>query len=159
MNIELINKTKNKLPLSELKNLAEFFAKKYRLSFSSLAVVFVGEQRIKTLNHQYRGQDTPTDVLSFSPANFPDAAAELIICPLRVFRHQDYREVFLDYPELFSSRLNATLKKKLDHYLLCFVLVHGLLHLVGYNDEKEKDRLEMVAEGRKFLANKDFLIN
>jgi len=48
--------------------------------------------------------------------------------------------------------------KKLQKYLLFFALVHGLLHLAGYDDKKEIDRLEMVRLGQKFLEKLGFLI-
>ena len=148
MNVELINKTKKNIPTKELQNLSEIFVKKYHLSFSSLAIVFVGEKRIKTLNREYRQKDQATDILSFSPANFPGAGAELILCPEKIFHCQNYKEVL---PELMAKP-----KNKLKKYLLLFVLTHGLLHLAGFNDEKEKDRLEMVELGKKFLEKNGF---
>lgn len=148
MNIEIINKTKGKIAIKELQNLAEIFAKKHHLPFSSLAIVLVGETRIRTLNREYRGKDQATDVLSFSAADFPGAGAELILCPKRIFRCQNYREVL---PDLMNRP-----KNKLKKYLLFFVLTHGLLHLAGYDDEKEQSRLLMVDLGRKFLAKNGF---
>ena len=148
MNIEIINKTKGKIAIKELQNLAEIFAKKHHLPFSSLAIVLVGETRIRTLNREYRQKDQATDILSFSPANFPGAGAELILCSERIFRCQNYREVLPD--------LMAKPKNKLKKYLLFFVLTHGLLHLAGYDDEKEQDRLLMVDLGRKFLVKNGF---
>jgi probable rRNA maturation factor len=156
MNIELINKTKFQLPKKELENISALFLKKNLISCSSLALVFVGEARIKTLNLKYRQKNQATDILSFSAANFPGAGAELILCPKRIARYLDYREVFLDCPEYFSRRLTLVKKKKLQKYLLFFVVIHGLLHLIGLNDEKENDRQEMVALGRKFLADHGF---
>lgn len=148
MNIEIVNKTKGKIASRELQNLSEIFVKKYHLSFSSLAIVLVGEKRIRTLNCEYRKKDQATDILSFSPANFPGAGAELILCPEKIFHCQNYKEVL---PELMAKP-----KNKLKKYLLLFVLTHGLLHLAGYNDEKEKDRLEMVELGKKFLEKNGF---
>jgi ssRNA-specific RNase YbeY (16S rRNA maturation enzyme) len=37
-------------------------------------------------------------------------------------------------------------------YLFYFILVHGLLHLLGYNDISEKGRLKMLRMGKKFLT-------
>ncbi len=158
MNIDIINKTKQKIRAREMAELAAIFAKKYRLKFSSLAVVFVGRQRIHSLNRLYRRQDRPTDVLSFSPADFPEAVAELILCPAVIYRTRNYREVFPNAPELFANNLSAAKKKKLTEYLLFFVLVHGLLHLAGHDDSQESDRLQMLALGQKFLADQGFLI-
>jgi ssRNA-specific RNase YbeY (16S rRNA maturation enzyme) len=36
-------------------------------------------------------------------------------------------------------------------YLLYFLLIHGLLHLAGYNDEIEKERLAIIALGEKIM--------
>lgn len=159
MNIEIINRTKEKTANKKIESLVLAFSKKYHFNFDSLAVVFVGEQRIKSLNRDYRGHDLATDVLSFSPADFPGAGGELIICLSRVFRYRDYQAVFPEKPEWFVKNLKDSSKKKLKEYLLYFVLVHGLLHLVGFNDEREIDRLKMVDLGEKFLHSQGFLLS
>ncbi len=82
-----------------------------------LAVEFVDEDRIRQLNHEFRGRDEPTDVLSFGvdeggPAAGPRELGDIVICPEHT---EDLREA----------------------------IVHGALHLSGM--DHETDEGEMLA--------------
>jgi len=44
------------------------------------------------------------------------------------------------------------------NYIFNFLFVHGLLHLLAYNDEKEKDRLQMLDLGKKFLEKAEKML-
>jgi probable rRNA maturation factor len=82
-----------------------------------LAVAFVDEEEIRTLNREHRGRDEPTDVLSFpideaGPAAGPRELGDVVIC----------RSQTADLAE---------------------AVVHGVLHLCGY--DHETDRGEMLA--------------
>jgi len=49
--------------------------------------------------------------------------------------------------------------KKNQQYLFYFLLVHGLLHLVGYNDSSKRERHEMLYQGKKFLSRQGYEID
>ena len=97
---------------------------------SSLAVVFVGPRKMRSLNHRYRGMDYATDVLSFryrresqEGTNF---LGEVVIAP-EVARAQALR---------WGRAPERELRK---------LLLHGILHLLGYDhetDHGEMNRLE-----------------
>lgn len=89
-----------------------------------LAVVLVDEEEIRRLNHEHRGLDRPTDVLSFpvdelGPASGPRELGDVAICP----------EQTADLTE---------------------AVVHGVLHLCGY--DHETDDGQMLALQRRVLA-------
>ena len=88
----------------------------------NISVAFVSPEEIHKLNKKYRKKDKPTDVLSFEKvSDFRDECAEIIICPAVV--RENAKE----------SRLS--LKKELAK-----ILIHGVLHALGYDHEKsEKD--------------------
>ncbi len=86
----------------------------------NISVAFVGAEEMRRLNKKYRKQDKPTDVLSFQKvSDFKDEYAEVVICPFVV------RENAKD------SKLS--LKKELAK-----MLIHGILHMLGYDHEKSK---------------------
>ncbi len=98
------------------------------LSRTELSVVFVNSERMRRLNALYRGVDRATDVLSFplsdeSPAvesgkqcDRPVPLGDIVICvPKALLQAKEYRLSFHEE----TRRL----------------LVHGLLHLVGYDHE------------------------
>ena len=71
---------------------------------------------MKSLNGQYRKKPRPTDVLSFAGAD-PGSFGELIFCP-QVLEKQ------------------AIDNKHAYKWELAYMLVHGVLHLLGYDHEK-----------------------
>ncbi|MCB0386930.1 MAG: rRNA maturation RNase YbeY [Bdellovibrionales bacterium] len=83
-----------------------------------LVVVFVDEAQARSLNRQYRKKDYATDVLSFESQE-PESFGELVLC-LDVVRRQarDHR---------------LSVKEELSYLLL-----HGLLHLLGFDHEKDQ---------------------
>lgn len=94
--------------------------KKKVLSHASphLVVVFVGDQEIRNLNKQYRHKDSVTDILSFSSFD-PGVLGELVVAP-SVVRRQ-------------AREHGLTFEKELGYMLL-----HGVLHLLGFDHEKSQ---------------------
>lgn len=85
-----------------------------------LSIVFADSETIRELNLQYRGKNAPTDVLSFamSGGGWPETAVTLLgdvmICP--------------EIVRLNALELGLSFEEE-----LVFVLVHGILHLFGYD--------------------------
>jgi probable rRNA maturation factor len=108
---------------------------------AALSIVFVGKPAIRSLNSRYRQKDYATDVLSFSYEGemleeLP-FLGEVLIAP----------EIALAQAVRFNSRLEKELRK---------LLVHGILHLLGYDHEKDKgemNRIQAKLLRRKILAD------
>jgi probable rRNA maturation factor len=102
-----------------------------RAAGAELGVRVVGAAESRRLNARYRGRDMPTNVLSFPPAPLPAAArralrplGDLVICA-RVLRGE--------------ARAQAkTLRAHWAH-----LVVHGSLHLIGYDHERDRDARRM----------------
>jgi probable rRNA maturation factor len=95
-----------------------------------LGVCTVGAPESARLNARYRGRDRPTNVLSFGlpaaahGAPGPAPLGELVICP-RVLRAE-------------ARTQEKTLRAHWAH-----LVVHGALHLAGYDHEKQADARRM----------------
>ncbi|MDR0306577.1 MAG: rRNA maturation RNase YbeY [Chitinispirillales bacterium] len=89
----------------------------------STVLILCSDYFIRKLNRQYRGKDKPTDVLSFEFSD-QDLLGEIYISLQRA--KTQARSYGLTYDE--------ELKR---------LLVHGLLHLMGYDHIKSKDRAVM----------------
>jgi len=127
MLIEINNSTKEKINLNRTKLITEFFVKKYKIK-KDISIAVIGDQKMKEINNIYRGFNKTTDVLSFEELN------EVIINIKQIKRQaKEFKRMIRDEFE--------------------FILVHGLLHLVGFDDYQEKDRLKMVSLGEKFLSD------
>jgi rRNA maturation RNase YbeY len=97
-----------------------------------LSLSFVGDSKMAELNAHYRGKDRPTDVLSFPailPSDYPELASDHGGYPLGDI------VISLDTAAQQSRRYGWTLGEELAR-----LLVHGLLHLLGYDHEKVPPR-------------------
>jgi rRNA maturation RNase YbeY len=91
----------------------QILGKRYELSFA-----FIDKKEIKELNKKYRGKNEPTDILSFP---YSKNSGEILIC--KKIANKKFKENRLLLP---SYLLLAT------DYLL-FLVIHGCLHLKGFN--------------------------
>lgn len=93
----------------------EILGKAYELSFA-----FIKVDEMQKLNKEYRGKDYPTDILSFP---LSDTSGEILIC----------KEVAKEKSKDFDMSP--------EDYLV-FLIIHGLLHLKGYDHGEEMESLE-----------------
>jgi len=139
------NTTKQKINTRQLHKLAELFLKVYKKPSALVSLAIVGPARMRQLNKTYRNIDKTTDVLSFS-SSVDKYLGEVIININESQKISKYREMLLELGVDLGHNQTAT-----RNYIFNFLFVHGLLHLIGYNDENEKDRLQMLGLGKKFL--------
>jgi probable rRNA maturation factor len=104
---------------------------------AEISIRIVDKLESQTLNHQYRGIDKPTNVLSF-PAEFPEGVdipflGDIVICAPIV--------------ELEAQAQNKTLEAHWAH-----MLIHGALHLLGYDHIDDDEAEIMEALEIKYLA-------
>lgn len=152
--IEIVNTTRQHISKKKIITISEAFLHAFKKSKVDVSIAIVGDKKIKKLNHQYRGHNKPTDVLSFSGAEWEgNLLGEVIINPQEIKRLSKYKEILefigFSYP---PKNLKIT-----ETYLFYFILVHGLLHLIGYDDDIETDRQEMLKLGQKFLSKHDII--
>jgi probable rRNA maturation factor len=102
--------------------------------------IFTDNRHIQQLNAQYREKDTPTDVLAFSFAEGESAA----------FRETIFGDIYIsvEMAKKNASEYGQTLTEEVR-----LLFVHGLLHLLGYNDETEENRKVMKSKEQQYLEN------
>jgi probable rRNA maturation factor len=91
-----------------------------------VALVLTGDVPVRRLNARYRGQDKPTDVLSFPGPGGEAGLGDIVIS--------------LDTAARNAPRFGRTLRQELD-----VLALHGFLHVLGYDHEADDgtmDRLE-----------------
>jgi probable rRNA maturation factor len=109
---------------------------------AELAVMLTDDAGIRTLNGNWRGIDKPTNVLSFpalqpSGRSAPDDAPRML------------GDIAIAYE---TTRKEADQEQKpFDHHL-SHLAVHGFLHLIGYDHEKDDDAEAMEALEQEILA-------
>ena len=94
-----------------------------------LSVSFVDEAEMEALHVRYLGEPGPTDVLSFSMGEgTPPMLGDVVICPAVAARNNPHDP-------------GAELR---------LLLVHGILHLLGYDHEVDAERAEMWARQERY---------
>lgn len=99
--------------------------------FAEVNVIFCGDKEIKRINKTFLNKDRTTDVISF------DLESELAITEIYIGINQ-VEENSKYFNEKFENELNR-------------VLIHGVLHLCGYNDYTEQEKREMKAKENFYL--------
>ena len=102
----------------------------------NVSIAFVVPAEMQMLNKKFRKKDKSTDVLSFERvSDFKDECAEIVICPFVVRQQAE------------DSKL--TLKKELAN-----TLIHGLLHVLGYDHERSDKDEELMFSKQAFYLSK-----
>jgi rRNA maturation RNase YbeY len=107
-------------------------------SRSELGVELVGDHRMRRLNRQYRGRDSSTDVLAFSIREAPGPVSRLM------------GDVVISIPAVYRQALDH--RHSVDDEF-AMLLIHGILHLCGYDHERgSKDAARMRRQERRLLG-------
>ena len=125
---------------------------------AELGILFVGDQRMRGLNHRYRGKDRTTDVLAFAMREGPGP---------RIFRQvrggslrptpDMLGDVVIAVPTAVRQAKQGW--RSLDEELTA-LLIHGILHLCGYDHERnEKEARRMHRRERMVLRSLSRLMN
>jgi len=114
-------------------------------SNTEIGLVITGQERIRELNRDYRGIDAPTDVLSFGMAQEKSDSPTFVTPPDGILH---LGEVIISYPQAI---LQAGEHKHPVEEELELLVVHGVLHLLGYDDEKTELKRAMRARETEIL--------
>ena len=111
---------------------------------AELAIMLTDDAGIRTLNQNWRGIDKPTNVLSF-PAVQPPSGHE----PDDTDTPRMLGDIAIAYQT--TQREAGEEDKTFEHHL-SHLAIHGFLHLVGYDHEKDGEAETMEALEREILA-------
>lgn len=98
-----------------------------------VALLLADDEALQALNSQWRGKDTPTNVLSFPPAMPGPVLGDIALSYDTLVRE--------------AGEKGASLAHHAAH-----MIVHGLLHLHGHDHETDDEAEEMEAQERRILA-------
>ena len=123
----LVYKTVKKSPVSQkyINHIVESVLKKCKVRGVDFSLHLIGDQKMKRLNRQYRGQEKTTDVLSFAMED-----------------GKDLGDIFISVPQIKrqAKLFEVSMKEEFTR-----IFIHGILHLLGYNHQKVGDAKKMFA--------------
>ena len=115
---------------------------------AEINILLTNNDKIQDLNKKYRGINEPTNVLSF-PSFEPEEifnlkAAKGLSEPIVL------GDIALAYETIQEESSNQN--KPFDHHLI-HLTIHGVLHLLGFDHEKDEDAVEMESLEIKILSS------
>ena len=141
----IFNTTGEKIDTTELEKVIEFACKHMKVENPLLNIVIVDNKKIQEINKLYRNKDAVTDVISFAFEEVPDV------------KYDDVRflgEIYISYERCKEQAAEYGHSVKRE---FCYLAVHGLLHLLGYDHIKEEDKKEMRPKEEKILNQLNIL--
>ena len=135
MKIEIINNIFSEYQFNKIKisNILDIIIKNENCSFSVVNIILENDEFLRNLKKIYFNQDVYTDVISF---NLEDSDAPI------------EGEIYISLPRIianakkYRNSLNNEFKR---------IVIHGLLHLVGYNDLTNSDKKQMTSLEDKYI--------
>ncbi len=116
-------------------------------SSAELGLVIVGQEKIRQLNLSYLGKDEPTDVLSFSMLpERPDGGTVHFVAPPDGIEHLG--EVIISYPQAVIQAEEEQHSVKRE---IAVLIIHGVLHLLGYDHDSPELSREMRSREAEIL--------
>ena len=116
---------------------------------AEVSVLVTDDALVQQLNRDFRGEDEPTDVLSFGLSEDiagGETGGEFIQPPDNMHH---LGEIIISYP--YAARQAEVLAHPVD-WELAHLLVHGVLHLLGYDHLDPEDEQEMRAREHAVLG-------
>lgn len=102
-----------------------------------VSLVFTDSETVRRLNRDYRGVDEPTDVLAFYMLPQKEADPLFVVPPDGVTR---LGEVIISYPQAVEQAKEQGHSTERE---LALLIIHGILHLLGYDHEEPEEEHEM----------------
>lgn len=127
--ITVINETDEIIDKKLLNKVASFALVHEKVEKALVNIIIVDNVEIRKINKEYRGIDRETDVISFALED-DDTFIEL---PIRVLG-----DIYISIDKVKSQAIEYGHSEKRE---ICFLTVHGILHLLGYdhmNPDEEK---------------------
>ena len=140
MRIEIVDLTKSRIDKKYFQKSGEIVLRKLKaVAENEVSLVFIGDARMRALNKKYRGIDKTTDVLSFFYGG--DGPRDIL------------GEIVISVPRARKQAKEQSYPLRRE---LLALFLHGILHLVGYEDETERGYKKMVEKQEEILRSLNF---
>ena len=112
----------------------------FDLDISFLSISFIGSKELKVINKKYLHHDYATDIITFNYSR----KVKLID-----------GEILISFED---ARVNAKKYKSNYSEEICRLIIHGVLHLLNYDDNTKKSRIIMKQMENKLIKRNNFTL-
>ena len=141
--INLTDETIDDLTIDDIDNICKITFNKLDVCNPILNILIVDNNKIQEINREYRGKDNVTDVISFAFEDYKD------------IEYDNFRFLGEIYISLQKARKQAEEYGHSERREICYLTVHGLLHLLGYDHMNEEDKKVMRSLEEEILNEYD----
>ena len=135
---EIINNYHEKIDIKNLNQLVDNVVKRFSLEEALFNIILVDNEYIHKLNKEYRNIDRETDVITFALEDNMDIQPEIRILGDIYISIDKAKSQAIEYGHSFKRELS-------------FLIVHGILHLLGYDHQNKEDEKIMFELQDKIL--------
>ena len=146
MAVLLQNDTSRRMPTASLRKAAQRLLREEGPPRAEVSVLLTDDATVHAMNRDYRGYDRPTDVLSFALNDPMPDAPPMPSLPGHPALLGDVI-ISVDTAERQANALGISLENE-----LALLTVHGILHLLGYEDETESGAAQMRVREQAILG-------
>ncbi len=128
---EVMNNTKYSIDIKKINNFIKYSLNYLNIKNVVFNIVIIDNKEMKIINKKYRDIDLPTDVISFA---FEDAKDNIKL------KKRLLGEIYISYEKVVSQSKENNVTEFQE---LIFLIIHGILHLLGYNHDTKGREKEM----------------
>ena len=137
---DIINNTdKNIDEIEKVEEQLKFVVKKLDIEEAIFNIIFVSNEEIHKINREYRNIDRVTDVISFALEDNKDIV------------YEDFRllgDIYIAIDVAYDQAIEYNHSRERE---VCFLVTHGILHLLGYDHMTVEEEKEMFSLQEKLL--------
>ncbi|NFR86216.1 MULTISPECIES: rRNA maturation RNase YbeY [unclassified Clostridium] len=145
---------------NHLEKVIEFALKEEGVNISSeISLLFVDNEEIREINNETRNIDRATDILSFPMLDYQEKKVFK-----EVYTENDFSEADFDGDDLVLGDVVLSLERALEQSKeynhsyereASYLVVHSVLHLLGYDHMEEEDKVKMRKREEEILTALD----
>lgn len=105
-------------------------------TMSTLSIIIIRDRQMRQLNHEWRGIDQPTDVLSFAYHEGEAGENELPAATAEMGRNLGDLVISVETAARYATRYGISFEREIDQ-----LVIHGTLHLAGYDHETDQGQM------------------
>jgi len=111
-----------------------------------VSIIFTDSETVQKLNRDFRGVDEPTDVIAFYMLPQKETEATFVLPPDGVTH---LGEVIISYPQAVEQ---ASEQGHSVNEELALLIIHGILHLLGYDHQQPEEEKRMRGREQELLG-------
>lgn len=136
---EVFNETEYDIDIEEIKKLLNFVLNYKKLTNVTFNIIFVDNKEIRNINNKYRNIDKETDVISFALEDNEEISFEF---------GRLLGDIYISVEKMKQQAVEYGHSERRES---AFLIVHGFLHLLGYDHMTKEDEEIMFKEQEVIL--------